>query len=216
MIYLWLEREEGDPDMHRRDYPTYNNRHQQQPAVTNEPEYELIEYRVNRLTEFGEYIALVQIDQRKRKQYILVFDREPVITAMFGLIKIDAVPIKQATVGALTDIHSEITRMIVDWEIPLWSKEVAENVPDPFLAINYQEEIKKRRTRLQATTTEDTTTSYNYEAPIINDFFDAEQQPEKTPEQIKAEQIQEIADRTGRTVAQVSNLAQFRDSKKLG
>jgi hypothetical protein len=196
--------------MHKRDYPRYERQQQLEEDTSH-----LIEYRLERSTRFYDYVILVRIDKARRKQYVLVFDCEPVITGMFGLIKVNALPVKQATLGALADVNSEIARMIVDNELMLYSKEIAENVDTTYLELDYANEIHKRRARAaSATTTETTTVEHNYEAPTINDYFDTEQEPKKTPEQIKAEQIQEIADRAGRTVAQVSNLAQFREKKQ--
>jgi hypothetical protein len=148
--------------MQRRDYPRH-----QRPAVA---ENEIMEYRIDRSSFFGSYVAIVKVDMITRKTKILLYDCEPVTRGLWGMYTEQNDHICEGNAGPLTDINAAITRMITEYEIPLYQRYAAENVDTTYLEIDHAEEIKKRRARLANPTTETKETEPNYPPPEIHDY----------------------------------------------
>ena len=109
----------------------------------NENEIEL-EYRVERSTQYGDYIAIVQVDKHTRKQRIELYDGDPCpgfLASLFGIVR---EPIADRTVGPFTDIEKTIEKMIVEYELPYYQKDKAQS-NENYLPIKYDEELKKRK-----------------------------------------------------------------------
>lgn len=108
----------------------------------NENEIEL-EYRVERSTQYGDYIAIVKVDKHTRKQHIELYDGEP-FEFKFLFIPIEREPIAERTVGPFTDVEKTIEKMIVEYELPYYQKDKAQS-NENYLPIKYDEELKKRK-----------------------------------------------------------------------
>jgi len=92
------------------------------------------EYRIERSTPYGDYIALVKVDKHSRKQTIELYDGEPFEFKLL-FVPIEREPIAIKTVGPYTDIEKTITKMIVDYELPYYQEEKAKK-NDHYLAID--------------------------------------------------------------------------------
>ena len=103
-----------------------------------------LEYRVERSTQYGDYIAIVQVDKHTRKQHIELYDGDPYPGFLASLFGIEREPIDIKTVGPYTDIEKTITKMIVDYELPYYQEERLKR-NDHYLAIDYEQEMKKRQ-----------------------------------------------------------------------
>lgn len=131
-----------------------------------EKEIEL-EYRVERSTEYGDYISIVKVDNRTRKQTIELYDGEPFET-IFLIIPIEREPISVKTVGPFTDIEKTITQMIVEYELPYYQKERSQS-NDQYLEIDYEEELERRKPKPK----EDQLNEVSVQNPIpVNDYQD--------------------------------------------
>lgn len=102
------------------------------------------EYRVERSTQYGDYVALVTVDKHTRKQHIELYDGEPYPGFLAMLFGIKREPISERTVGPFTDIEKTIEKMIVEYELPYYQEEKAQK-NDHYLAIDYESELKKRK-----------------------------------------------------------------------
>lgn len=107
-----------------------------------ETEYDRV-YRVERSTQYGDYVALVSVDKHTRKQTIELYDGEPNPGFLASLFGIEREPIAKRTVGPFSDVEKTITKMIVDHELPYYQQEKAIR-NDHYLAIDYEAELKKR------------------------------------------------------------------------
>lgn len=106
-------------------------------------------------------------------------------------------------------VHHTIQRMIVDYEIPLYQKWMAQELEGK-MKIDYEHELRQRRQRLVNIDREPeqkrvSAAPGNY---AINDFF-AEKEPEKTEDEKKEQRIQELAERDGVDPAKYRNLKPF-------
>ena len=101
------------------------------------------EYRVDRATQYGDYVALVTVDKHTRKQHIALYKGEPFETVFF-VFPLERDPIAEQTIGPHTDVNNTITKMIIDYELPYYQQAKAQ-ATDHFLDIDYEEELKKRR-----------------------------------------------------------------------
>lgn len=101
------------------------------------------EYRVDRATQYGDYVALVTVDKHTRKQHIALYKGEPFETVFF-VFPLERDPIAERTVGPFTDVEKTITKMIVEYELPYYQKEKAQR-NEHYLEIDYEEELKKRK-----------------------------------------------------------------------
>src|SRR5690606_16964253 len=109
----------------------------------NENEIEL-EYRVDRSTRYGDYIAIVKVDKHTRKQHIELYDGDPCpgfLASLFGLVR---EPIAERTIGPFTDVEKTIEKMIVEYELPYFQRDKAQR-NEHYLPIKYDEELKKRK-----------------------------------------------------------------------
>ena len=100
------------------------------------------EYRIERSTPYGDYVAIVKVDKHSRKQTI-IYDGEP-FEFKFLFIPIEREPIDIKTVGPYTDIEKTLTKIIVDYELPYYQEERLKR-NDHYLAIDYEQEMKKRQ-----------------------------------------------------------------------
>lgn len=130
----------------------------------------LLEYEVERVTQYGQYTAVVKVTKQPRKTYIRLYSPAPMIT-VFKFFPIELEPIKEMTCGALVDVDKAITRMIVDWELVFYQKDKAQ-AADGYLDINYADEIKKRKAQFEQTQEEEETEQIIYkdwreDEPII-------------------------------------------------
>lgn len=107
----------------------------------------LMEYEVERTTQYGQYTAVVTVTRQPRKTHIKLYSPAPMIT-VFKFFPVEIEPIREATYGALVDVDRAITRMIVDWELVFYQRDKAE-ASDGYLNINYAEEIKRRRAQFE-------------------------------------------------------------------
>lgn len=187
--------------MRREDYKRHNFQPQEE-----EP---LLEYQVERSTYFGDYTAVVIVDSKGRTT-ITLYEGDPVIKAFWGLAEIAAEPIAARKIGRLTSVHHTITDMIVDYELPQYQKWMVEEM-ESHLDLDYAAELGKRRQRIkQQKEIEAEATATVYEPPTINDYLAA---PELTEQQLREQQLQEVARRTGKDPESLKNLVQFRNRK---
>jgi len=118
----------------------------------NENEIEL-EYRVDRSTRYGDYIAIVKVDKHTRKQHIELYDGDPCPGFLASLFGLEREPIAERTVGPFTDVEKTIEKMIVEYELPYYQKEKVQS-NDQYLPIKYDEELKKRKPKIKESTDE--------------------------------------------------------------
>ena len=112
-----------------------------------------LEYRVERSTQYGDYIAVVKVDKHSRKQTIELYDGDPspgLLATLFGL---EREPIDIKTVGPFTDVEKTIEKMIVEYELPYFQKERVQS-NEHYLSIKYEEELKKRKPKIKESTDE--------------------------------------------------------------
>lgn len=101
-------------------------------------------YRVERSTQYGDYVALVSVDKHTRKQTIELYDGEPNPGFLASLFGIEQEPIAERTIGPFTDVEKTIAKMIVEYELPYYQKEkTLKN--DHYLIIDYEAELRKRK-----------------------------------------------------------------------
>jgi hypothetical protein len=207
--------------MNRNDYPTYGRIQQQQE------EQPRMEYPIEHPTYFSNkygyrYTAIVEVYSNKTvinlyKTTPALKLKAPSLVKMF-LSLLDAPndddPIcNPRTISNTTSVHYTIKDMVVEYEMPLYNKWMAEELAGK-LQIDYEAELRNRRQRLTNIDQEPATqTTYQ---PVAVNIWDEQQEPELTDEQKREQQIQEIAKRTGKSEGSIRSLAQFRDSKKLG
>src|SRR5690554_1179885 len=112
-----------------------------------------LEYRVERSTQYGDYIAIVKVDKHTRKQHIELYDGDPCpgfLASLFGLVR---EPIDERTVGPFADVEKTIEKMIVEYELPYYQKEKVQS-NEHYLPIKYDEELKKRKPKIKESTDE--------------------------------------------------------------
>ena len=103
-----------------------------------------LEYQVKRVTDYGTYTALVFVDQMKRGDnvHITLYVGEPVISGLFGLIKVENTPVRYLVCDTTTDINQAIEKMIIDYELALYQQERAEKASE-YIEIDYEMELAK-------------------------------------------------------------------------
>lgn len=101
-------------------------------------------YRVERSTQYGDYIAIVKVDKHTRKQHIELYDGDPYPGFLASLLGVRRDPIAERTIGPFSDVEKTITKMIVEHELPYYQEEKAKQ-NDHYLNIDYEAEMKKRK-----------------------------------------------------------------------
>lgn len=109
-----------------------------------------LEYRVERSTQYGDYIAVVQVDKHTRKQHIELYDGDPYPGFLASLFGIEREPIAERTVGPFTDVEKTIAKMIVEYELPYYQKDKAQS-NEHYLPIKYDLELEKRKPKIKET-----------------------------------------------------------------
>lgn len=128
------------------------------------------------------------------------------------MVEVAADPVASRKIGRLTSVHNTITDMIYDYEIPFYQQYMVEQ-EESHLDLDYAKELGKRRQRMREEKEQELeAAAAAYVAPTINDYLAA---PQVTEEQLREQQIQEAARRTGKDPASLKNLVQFQN-KKLG
>lgn len=113
-------------------------------------------------TEYGDYIIIVTIDKEAKKKHVKLYDEEPYPNLICRLFDISTTePISERTIGWYTDFKNVIKSMIFDHEIAEHQlNRLAE--ADPYLYIDYQAELEKRKPKAKEQHQEQ-----NYESQLI-------------------------------------------------
>lgn len=156
------------------------------------------EYEIERQTNHGYYVAVVKIEKGTRKQFIELYRRAKETPKIFNLFKLDRVLIADRVIDKYGDVGNAITRLIIDWELPLYQKAKAKE-SGHYLDIDYEKELKKRRERLRLQEEEAIAVKEKKEIPI-HDWMD----------EILQKQMQ-TKPKKRMTIPQLRNLPQYRN-----
>jgi hypothetical protein len=130
---------------------------------------EILQYEIERETEFGSYVARIAVDMATGKGRMYLYKEQPKVKGFLKFIVSSNEPIKDAPVSPTTDVHYLLTKLITTYEIPLYQKMHAEE-QETYLPINYEEEIRKRRVRLMQGEEEQQQVSHNANTVTISDW----------------------------------------------
>jgi len=155
------------------------------------------EYTIERQTNHGDYVAVVKIEKKTRKQFIELYRVATEVPKIFRWFSVDRVFINNRVLDRHGDVHNTITKLITEYEFPLYQKSKAEE-RGHFLEIDYEKELKKRRERMQQKEEEETALKTQIQ---VNDWMDQVMKRQK--------ELQEQKPKKNMTVNQYRNLPQY-------
>jgi hypothetical protein len=167
----------------------------------------VLQYEVARYTPYGEYTAVCRVDEYGRTT-IAIYEGDPTVELLWGLVRIEGRPIvPPRRLGRYADVNNAITETIAAYEIPFYQMDAVEHASEE-LAINYAEELRKRRQRVESvdTTPETEETTQDFSKIKITAWDD--------PRDDETErQVRQVANRTGKSENSIRNLIQFRKAE---
>jgi hypothetical protein len=182
-----------------------------------EEEQPRVVYPLEEPTYFGHYIAIVYV--YTKNTVIELYKKAPSVKKSLvskALSKLLDIPPEDEqiciprSISHLSSVHHTMKAMIVEFELPLYQKYMAEELQGK-MEIDYAEELRKKRQRLANIDREPVQeTVRQYAPPTIDDYL-SEREP--TEEEKKEQRIQELAARDGVDPAKYRNLLPFQNKK---